>query len=113
MVNILGLSFYYHDSSAALVQDGRLVAAAEEERFIEHVAAVLGVLAVAVSCSEPAPADDPATVARWQGQLRYCRQQKQNDKTRRVLEKAFNPAWADRYIEELLFDDPPVPGLPD
>jgi len=87
--------------------------AAEEERFIEHVAAVLGVLAEAVSCSEPTPADDPATVARWQGQLRYCRQQKQNDKTRRVLEKAFNPAWADRYIEELLFDDPPVPGLPD
>jgi len=24
-----------------------------------------------------------------------------------VLEKAFNPAWAERYIEELLFDDPP------
>jgi carbamoyltransferase len=32
-MNILGLSFYYHDSSAALVQDGVLVAAAEEERF--------------------------------------------------------------------------------
>ena len=32
-MNILGLSFYYHDSSAALVMDGRLVAAAEEERF--------------------------------------------------------------------------------
>lgn len=32
-MNILGLSFYYHDSAAALVQDGRLVAAAEEERF--------------------------------------------------------------------------------
>ena len=32
-MNILGLSFYYHDSSAALVQDGKLVAAAEEERF--------------------------------------------------------------------------------
>jgi carbamoyltransferase len=32
-MNILGLSFFYHDSSAALVQDGRLVAAAEEERF--------------------------------------------------------------------------------
>ncbi len=32
-MNILGLSFYYHDSSAALVRDGRLVAAAEEERF--------------------------------------------------------------------------------
>jgi carbamoyltransferase len=33
MVNILGLSFYYHDSAAALVKDGVLVAAAEEERF--------------------------------------------------------------------------------
>ena len=32
-MNILGLSFYYHDSSAALVRDGDLVAAAEEERF--------------------------------------------------------------------------------
>jgi phycocyanobilin:ferredoxin oxidoreductase len=27
-----------------------------------------------------------------------------------VLEKAFNPQWADRYIEELLFDDPPAPS---
>jgi carbamoyltransferase len=32
-VNVLGLSFHYHDSSAALVRDGVLVAAAEEERF--------------------------------------------------------------------------------
>ena len=32
-MNILGLSFYYHDSSAALVQDGKLIAASEEERF--------------------------------------------------------------------------------
>ncbi|MBM4270053.1 MAG: carbamoyltransferase [Deltaproteobacteria bacterium] len=32
-MNILGLSFYYHDSAAALVQDGVIVAAGEEERF--------------------------------------------------------------------------------
>lgn len=32
-MNILGLSFFYHDSSAALVQDGKLIAASEEERF--------------------------------------------------------------------------------
>lgn len=32
-MNVLGLSFYYHDSSAALVKDGVLVGAAEEERF--------------------------------------------------------------------------------
>ncbi|MCP3916662.1 MAG: carbamoyltransferase [bacterium] len=32
-MNVLGLSFYYHDSAAALVKDGELIAAAEEERF--------------------------------------------------------------------------------
>jgi len=32
-VNILGISAYYHDSAACLVQDGRIVAAAQEERF--------------------------------------------------------------------------------
>jgi carbamoyltransferase len=30
---ILGISCYYHDSAACLVTDGRVVAAAEEERF--------------------------------------------------------------------------------
>jgi carbamoyltransferase len=32
-VNILGLSAYYHDSAAALVRDGEVLAAAQEERF--------------------------------------------------------------------------------
>jgi len=32
-VLILGISCYYHDSAAALIRDGLLVAAAEEERF--------------------------------------------------------------------------------
>jgi carbamoyltransferase len=32
-VRILGLSAFYHDSAAALVEDGRIVAAAQEERF--------------------------------------------------------------------------------
>lgn len=32
-MNILGLSFDFHDAAAALVQDGRVVAAAQEERF--------------------------------------------------------------------------------
>lgn len=33
MVSILGISAFYHDSAAALVVDGDLVAAAQEERF--------------------------------------------------------------------------------
>jgi carbamoyltransferase len=32
-LNILGISAFYHDSAAALVQDGRIAAAAQEERF--------------------------------------------------------------------------------
>ncbi len=32
-VNVLGISAFYHDSAAALVQDGEIVAAAQEERF--------------------------------------------------------------------------------
>ena len=32
-MRILGLSAFYHDSAAALIEDGRIVAAAQEERF--------------------------------------------------------------------------------
>ena len=32
-MNILGISAFYHDSAACLVQDGRVVAAVQEERF--------------------------------------------------------------------------------
>ena len=37
-MNILGISAFYHDSAACLVQDGEIVAAAQEERFsrIKH-----------------------------------------------------------------------------
>ena len=32
-LNILGISAFYHDSAACLVQDGKIVAAAQEDRF--------------------------------------------------------------------------------
>jgi carbamoyltransferase len=32
-MNILGVSAFYHDSAAALIQDGKIIAAAQEERF--------------------------------------------------------------------------------
>jgi phycocyanobilin:ferredoxin oxidoreductase len=79
----------------------------EESWFIAEVNGLLAVLAAAVDTAQEQSPDDPATINRYHGQLSYCQQQKRNDKTRRVLEKAFNPAWANRYIEELLFDDPP------
>ena len=38
MINILGISAFYHDSAATLIQDGKIIAAAQEERFsrIKH-----------------------------------------------------------------------------
>jgi carbamoyltransferase len=32
-MKVLGISAFYHDSAAALVVDGKIVAAAQEERF--------------------------------------------------------------------------------
>jgi len=32
-MNIVGISAYYHDSAAALIRDGEIIAAAQEERF--------------------------------------------------------------------------------
>lgn len=39
-------------------------------------------------------------------QVYYCTKQQQNDKTRRVLEKAFGPEWAEYYMSYVLFDLP-------
>ena len=33
MTSILGISAFYHDSAAALIIDGKIVSAAQEERF--------------------------------------------------------------------------------
>ncbi len=44
--------------------------------------------------------------ANTEGQRYYCTQQQQNDKTRRVLEKAFGVEWAERYMTQVLFDLP-------
>ena len=36
MTNILGISAFYHDSAAAVIVDGKITAAAQEERFLER-----------------------------------------------------------------------------
>ena len=33
MISILGISAFYHDSAAAIIIDGKIIAAAQEERF--------------------------------------------------------------------------------
>jgi phycocyanobilin:ferredoxin oxidoreductase len=87
----------------------RPVNSTEEGWFVDLVERYLSVLRNAAVSLEPDASDAASTIERYQGQLSYCLQQKRNDKTRRVLEKAFSVEWADRYIEELLFDNPPAP----
>lgn len=41
-----------------------------------------------------------------EGQNYYCAKQQKNDKTRRVLEKAFGAEWAEFYMNSVLFDVP-------
>ena len=38
MTSVLGISAFYHDSAAAIIVDGQIIAAAQEERFsrIKH-----------------------------------------------------------------------------
>ena len=33
MISVLGISAFYHDSAAVLIVDGKIIAAAQEERF--------------------------------------------------------------------------------
>ena len=33
MISILGISAFYHDSAAALIKNGKIIAAVQEERF--------------------------------------------------------------------------------
>lgn len=44
----------------------------------------------------------------YNGHKFYCDKQRQNNKTRRVLEGIFDKDYADKYISEMLFDYPEI-----
>jgi phycocyanobilin:ferredoxin oxidoreductase len=75
----------------------------EEAQFLDRVKAFLEIHCQQAVKTTPTP-DRRSTILA--GQLHYCTQQQQNDKTRRVLEKAFGAEWADRYMTTVLFDTP-------
>ena len=89
----------------------RPTSAEEEEWFLQELLAFHSIFIAALKGAKPQPADHPDTLRRFESQLNYCQQQRRNDKTRRVLEMAFDPQWADNYIQNLLFDDPQHPGV--
>ena len=74
----------------------------EENRFLKIVESYL-----TVHCqyaTQQQPVSEAEKVKIKAAQKYYCQQQQQNDKTRRVLEKAFGVDWADYYINTVLFD---------
>lgn len=75
----------------------------EEEQFLQRVKAFLEIHCQQAIATPSTPDQQEAILA---GQRYYCTKQQQNDKTRRVLEKAFGTDWAERYMTTVLFDLP-------
>lgn len=79
----------------------RPTTAAEEAQFLTQVEQFLEIHCQQAVATAPTPDQQAEILA---GQRHYCSQQQQNDKTRRVLEKAFGADWAERYMTTVLFD---------
>jgi phycocyanobilin:ferredoxin oxidoreductase len=76
----------------------------EETQFLSRVEGFLEIHCVSAKAAKPVSAEQQAEIL--QGQHYYCTKQQQNDKTRRVLEKAFGTEWAEHYMTTVLFDLP-------
>ena len=81
----------------------RPVTPEEETAFLNRVTQYLTIHVQQAKAAQPVDSieEEAAILA---GQQHYCLKQQQNDKTRRVLENAFGPEWADRYVRTMLFD---------
>ncbi|MGD1911265.1 MAG: phycocyanobilin:ferredoxin oxidoreductase [Rivularia sp. (in: cyanobacteria)] len=76
----------------------------EEQMFLSRVKNFLEIHCQNAIAAKPV---SPETANKLlEGQLNYCNKQQKNDKTRRVLEKAFGSDWAEYYMTTVLFDIP-------
>jgi phycocyanobilin:ferredoxin oxidoreductase len=73
----------------------------EEQKFVDRVSQYLVLHCQQAVATAPTPERGAEIL---EGQRYYCSRQQENDKTRRVLEKAFGSDWADRYMTTVLFD---------
>ncbi|MBW4642724.1 MAG: phycocyanobilin:ferredoxin oxidoreductase [Goleter apudmare HA4340-LM2] len=76
----------------------------EETMFLKRVQDFLTIHCQQAIASHPVSPEQVTQILA--GQRNYCTKQQQNDKTRRVLEKAFGTDWADNYMTTVLFDLP-------
>ena len=76
----------------------------EEQNFLGQVKSFLEVHCQQAIAAQPLSPQQQKLYL--EGQNYYCTKQQKNDKTRRVLEKAFGPDWAEYYMKSVLFDVP-------
>jgi phycocyanobilin:ferredoxin oxidoreductase len=76
----------------------------EEQMFLSRVENFLEIHCQNAIAAKPVSLETASKLLK--GQLNYCTKQQQNDKTRRVLEKAFGSEWAEHYMTTVLFDLP-------
>ena len=76
----------------------------EEQAFVGTIERYLALHCQQAQAAQPVSSDRRDQILA--AQQHYCAQQLRNDKTRRVLEKAFGDAWAERYMTTVLFDIP-------
>lgn len=76
--------------------------AEEDATFLARVSSFLELHCQQALSQAPVSGEEEARVIA--GQRNYCTKQQKNDKTRRVLEKAFGPEWAEYYMTTVLFD---------
>lgn len=108
-MNVLGISALYHDSAAALVRDGEIIAAASEERFTRKKAdPSIPVQAIRYCLSKIGPKDaidyvvyydNPfLTLDRW---LENCIAVSPDNE--QIIEKSFESTYADKlWVHELI-----------
>jgi phycocyanobilin:ferredoxin oxidoreductase len=76
----------------------------EEAAFLNHVHDILTLHCRLAQAASPLTSPQDRSEVRA-GHRYYCYQQRQNDKTRRILESSFGKPWAERYMSTILFDD--------
>jgi phycocyanobilin:ferredoxin oxidoreductase len=81
----------------------RPIDAQEESLFLQRVSNILKIHCN-IATQTPSVTSLHERSVILAGQVNYCQRQRENDKTRRVLEKSFGTEWTDRYMTTMLFD---------
>jgi phycocyanobilin:ferredoxin oxidoreductase len=81
----------------------RPVDQSEEDYFLQRTQQLLTIHCnIATQASPVTSRNEHALILA--GQRYYCHRQRENDKTRRILEKSFGTDWTERYMSTMLFD---------